>query len=275
MLILAIFALIALRLHMQTLHRLVVTVELESYWLRASWPSHSNRVERIYYINLKKNTERRNQTEEWLKRQSIPYQRIEALVGTDNDTCLEGMTPQRCRGIIGLAKTNLEIMKSHDVSGLTLVFEDDYVVQRDLRQAVRDTLQLVPNDWDIIRWDCKGPVRSSFPVLVKTNETVVFRTAHLLPCRGGMNESFCKFCGSTHAMLWRETSLPKIEQLWAKLPLDDIDCRLVTTAINSYCVNMKLGVIRAPSSEWSDITRIRRPGNGTNSSRIAASMVAG
>jgi hypothetical protein len=266
-LLLAAFALVALRLQAQTLLRsLVVPVQFSAYWRPAANGTSSSPpspVERIYYINLKKNTERRRQMEGWLGRQPIPYQRVEATAGADSDPCPQGASKERCRGIAGLARTNLAIIRSRNVSGLTLVFEDDYVVERDLAGAVRDTLGRVPDDWDIIRWDCVGPVRSSFPVLLNARDMVVFRTAHLLPCRGGANESYCTFCGSTHAMLWRDASLPKIEALWAKQPFDDIDCRLVTTAINSYCVNMGLGVNRAPESEWSDITYIR-PRNATS-----------
>jgi hypothetical protein len=209
-------------------------------------------VGRIYYINLAKNIQRRTLMEKWLKEQPIPYQRIEALVGAVNDTCPKGAEPARCRGMAGLSKTNLDIIRNHDTSGFTLVFEDDFYVQKDLLQAVQATLQVVPEDWDIIRWDCVGPIRSSFPMIINTTAMTVFRAAHLLPCQ----EPTCTFCGSTHAMLWRNTSLPKIEVIWAKQPYNDIDCRLVTNEINGYCVNMNLGLNRAPSGESSDITYI-------------------
>jgi hypothetical protein len=219
------------------------------------WP-----IERIYFINLKKNTQRRRRMEDWLKQQPIPYQRIEALVGSDDDTCPSRMSPARCRGIAGLAKTNLEIIRNRDVSGLTLVFEDDYYVEKkELRYALQASLMLVPDDWDIIRFDCKGPVRSSFPVLVNTSRVVVFRAAHVNPCRDPRKEQGCNFCGSTHAMLWRNSSLPKISALWSKQPYDDIDCRLVTKEINGYCVNMNLGMNHPPEGEVSDITNIPKP----------------
>jgi hypothetical protein len=41
-------------------------------------------------------------------------------------------------------------------------------------------------------------------------------------------------------MLWRSSadqkSLMKLRKLWSKQPYDDIDCRLNTAALNSYCV---------------------------------------
>jgi hypothetical protein len=228
--------------------------------LQYNWNDRNTRilynslVSRIYYINLKKNFQRRKLMEEWLGKQPIPYQRIEGIVGTDSDcNHIVHQTPKRCRGITGLAKTNLDIIQNKNVSGLTIVFEDDFYInvdKTDLNQAVETTLQFVPNDWDIIRWECNGPIRSSFPVVVNNSKITVFRTAHMLPC----TEETCTFCGSTHAMLWRDSSLSKIKELWSIQPYDDIDCLLVTDKINSYCVNMNLGVNQPPAAEWSDVT---------------------
>jgi hypothetical protein len=42
-------------------------------------------------------------------------------------------------------------------------------------------------------------------------------------------------------MLWRhdydDDSLAKLERLWSARPLDDVDVRLTTDAVRSYCIN--------------------------------------
>jgi len=259
----------------------------------AAASAHLVPIDRIYYINLAKNTKRNALMQKWLDSTTInpyyPYTRVEAVVGLDNE-CPAGVTPERCRGMAGLAKTNLGILRRNrteesaagtkvefggnsDFAGnnhnsfspeekFTLVFEDDYYVTQPLHKALEKTLRHVPDDWDIIRWDCKGPIRSSFPVVYREEDDsfVVFRAAHLNECLNPEAEQNCLFCGSTHAMLWRHPgsdAVQKLERLWSRQPYDDIDCRLVVSPdVVGYCVNMNLGRNEPPSDEWSDITWI-------------------
>ena len=98
--------------------------------------------------------------ESWLSNQSIPYERIEAIRGESTGCVVRKTNPMRCAGISGVRETNLHIMKHKNTSGLTLVLEDDVYVQTDrLMYWVRQ----VPNDWDIIRFDCSaGRLQSNF-----------------------------------------------------------------------------------------------------------------
>ena len=110
---------------------------------------------RIYYINLKKNKERRKQIEENLGRQSaIPVVRIEAKKGPTNDSmCVKDKQEptQRCRGIGGLALSNIHIIDDWNTTGLTLVLEDDFVVWEPtkIQEAVNHAPSVVPPDWDM------------------------------------------------------------------------------------------------------------------------------
>ena len=210
-------------------------------------------VHRIYYINLSKNTERRQLMENWLSRQPIPYERISASMGRihhPEDCVLEKQFPEQCRGISGLAKTQLDIIRNHNTSGLTLVFEDDFVAKEPLDKLVKRTLKLVPDGWDVIRWDCWGDAPGSFP---RITPATVFRTTHERPCNA-MNEP-CEFYGGTHAMMWNQESVSKLERVWSQTPYDDIDARLVTDQLNSYCVNLGIGYIDSPLAESTDIPK--------------------
>jgi hypothetical protein len=218
---------------------------------------------RIYFINLAAKTQRRDFMESWLSQQAIPYQRVNATVGRlRGDDCVVGKQhPERCRGIAGLAQTELDIIHrylhwynhvSSDDGGLTIVLEDDFIATRPLQDVVDETLKLVPADWDIIRYDCWGDIPASFDVVVhnaagETKPTAsspkVFRTVHRQPCVDDYTITpprVCWFCGGTHAMLWRPEGVDKLAALWSQLPYDDIDCRLSTIeaeSIKSYCIN--------------------------------------
>lgn len=105
--------------------------------------------------------------EEWLSRQTIPFERINATIGKlSGDDCVAGkQEPRRCRGIAGLSMTELDIIRNHDVSDLTVVLEDDYELRRPVQEIVEETLRIVPSDWDVIRWNCWGPKPNAFDVM--------------------------------------------------------------------------------------------------------------
>lgn len=215
-----------------------------------------SQVERILYLNLAKNTKRNDLMKQWLQDDKvndlgIPYSRIEAMAGKDNE-CVNGIDPARCRGVAGLAQTLLKILDD-PLPGMTLVFEDDYHVTKPLSNAIEKTLKHVPSNWDIIRFDCDGPIRSSFPVIHNGTDFVVFRANHVNKCQ----ESSCTFCGGTHAQLWRDSSLDRLKDVWSSRPFNDVDCRLVwKKEFIGYCVNMKLGQLVRLQGEESDITHI-------------------
>ena len=209
------------------------------------------KVQRVYYINLLKNTQRRDLMESWLRLQPIPYERINATIGSSNpqDCVAAKQHLDRCRGLSGLAKTELDIIRNHNTSGLTLVFEDDFVAYEPLDEIVERTLKMVPSDWDVIRWDCWGEPSDLFDVL---SPGKVYRTYANVTSRNRPGW----YCGGTHAMLWREESISKLEQLWSREPFDDIDCRLTTESLNSYCVNIGIGGLEKLTVERSDIPKI-------------------
>ena len=93
------------------------------------------------------------------------------------------------------------------------------------------------NEW--IHFDCKGLKEGRYPTsFAPPNTNNVFRTAHVtLP-------PATWFCGGNHAVLIRPSSVPILKKIWSKTPYDDLDCRLTSKVIKSYCVNhniMKIG----------------------------------
>jgi Sulfotransferase family len=227
-------------------------------------------VQRIYYINLQQNVQRRDYMEAWLSQQPIPYQRINATMGnlTGEDCVPTKENPIRCRGIAGLTLTELDIMDHYNTTGgLTIVLEDDFKITQPVQTMVDATLRWVPSDWDVIRWDCWGVLPPSFDVLVpggggdtsdnNNNNPKVFRTVHRRPCNSSEtnNEPPCWFAGGTHAMMWRPESVSKLQAVWSPKPYNDIDSRLTTESLQSYCVNnMNMGEL--DQSTDSDIPKI-------------------
>jgi hypothetical protein len=236
-----------------------------------AWRGHSNdeiRINRIYFINLDINTRRRAFMERWLSNQTIPFERIPGKVGDSSDTCKKIKSdPTRCRGIAGLAKSDISIIDSYNTTGLTLVLEDDCIAKN--MTLLHESISVVPNDWDVIRFNCWGLIPADFPLLhVERKHELqiakVFETRHdkELPCKATTKRScHIEFCGGTHAMVWRGgESVQKLRKLWGKIPHNDIDCDLTEAAerynITSYCINFRKGVGLAHN--------IRFTGEGTN-----------
>ena len=209
-------------------------------------------IDRIYYINLAKNVKRREFMESWLGQQPIPYERVEAIVGDSTGaSCVPKKSrPKQCMGLSGIAMTNLHIMDEYNTTGYTMVLEDDYFIN--LTAVEKYVRNWVPNDWDVVRFKCWSSPPSTFRhINARTT-----RTAH--EGRTCKAKERCWYCGGNHAALWRESSVPKLREIWSELPYDDIDCRLTTDKINSYIVRMnpKEGYSNNPKGEESDIPKI-------------------
>jgi hypothetical protein len=237
--------------------------------------SNENRIDRIYFINLDNdinldnNRRRRAFMEGWLSNQTIPFERIPGRVGDPSDTCVKGKTdPERCRGIAGRAKTEVSIIDSYNTTGLTLVFEDEWSAENITR--LQESISVVPNDWDVIRFNCWGSrIPSDFPKLhVERKHELqikkVFETRHTkkLPCNA--TKEFCRgpFCGGTHAMVWRGgESVQKLRKLWGEIPYNDIDCDLAAGKYNitSYCINFRTGVGVVRNKEVGNFSNIPKP----------------
>jgi len=215
------------------------------------------RIDRIYYINMDKNQKRRELMEGWLKDQTIPYQRFSAMRGGENVTCKNNTKNdhrERCRGIAGVAMSNVAIMDQRNTTGLTLVLEDDYQVKN--MTLLEESLKHIPSDFDVVRWDCWGRKPKEFQWMNKH----AFRTACINATTG--KEMGCSrwFCGGNHATLWRGgRSLQKLRDIWSS-PYDGIDCLLTTAKLKSYCINGKfrgkIGNLVKVKGEKTDIPKV-------------------
>jgi len=202
-------------------------------------------IDRIYYINLDTNPCRRSFMEGWLSQQPIPFLRVPGIIGREGLCTKSRSAPARCRGVSGLAQTDVSIIDNYNTTGITLVLEDDFKVVE--FEKLLTAVSLVPKDWDIIRFDCWG----RHPSTLERMKNFTFRTAHRKPCNRTKEQ--CEFCGGTHAMLWRGDRIQNIRKIWSKQPYSDIDCRLTNSDIHSYCVNIGIGEFHVFSSERTNI----------------------
>jgi hypothetical protein len=211
----------------------------------------SHPIDRIYYLNLPKNALRKQNMEFWLgQQQSIPYKRIEAEVGAATNQCI-GWKQGKCVGISGLDRTLVKLIDQENTTGFSLILEDDFVSSDDMDWSrLQAALHLVPDDWDILRFDCWSTWRGH---LDWVNEYVA-NTSHYR--KASSCEWDCDFCGGTHSMLWRGSSVHKLRDMWSSMPYEDADCAITQwgdRGIRSYCINMGLGDLYYIDSELSDI----------------------
>lgn len=195
-------------------------------------------IDQIYYINIDNRTDKRDFMESWLKpfskQHSIPYQRITAKPGFANQC--KGVSSddrKRCLGRKGLLNSNLYIMNMYNTKGYTLILEDDFQIKH--YDRLLNSVKKVPEDWDVIRFDCWTDTASLDPEDEFPQFEFGFRT--VTPPNGTW------FCGGTHATLWRSDRLSILRQIWKfpKLPNLDIDCLLSDDNIKSYCVQANVG----------------------------------
>lgn len=214
----------------------------------------TRKIDRVYYSNLRKNVLRKTMMNFWLNDdplRRVPFKRINAQVGNlTRDSCIEDKnTTQRCRGVVGLARTLLYILEKEPMNGTTLILEDDYFITDPGFRRIEASLAMVPDDWDLIRFDCRDVYQVDLqwlnPFVVKSNK---FRE------REGCER--CFFCGGTHAMIVREESVSKLKAMWGQTPFDDVDCIIGRTEwLNSYCINIGIGDMYNFFAEGSDIPK--------------------
>jgi hypothetical protein len=219
--------------------------------------------------------------EDWLRNnQTIaPFQRIVAMVGNDTDACSGKKliaSNQRCRGVAGLSKSMINIIDNFNTTGMTLVLEDDFFIW-DMTGLLLSLNSLpIPNDWDILRFDCWGDRLTNFVPRLHSfgvgpgriaNWTEGYRVKGIFETKltsANRTGNVYHFCGGTHAMLWRGgESLRKLRSLWGSVPYGDIDCRLTRPFqdelnIKSYCINQpkRIGASHHPDDERTNIPKI-------------------
>jgi hypothetical protein len=199
-------------------------------------------IDRIYYINIDNRTDKRDFMESWLKpfskQYSILYQRVSAKSWDDScNRIVNDVAKKNCLGVKGLRNTNIDIMNHYNTTGYTLVLEDDFQITDYTR--LLDGVKKVPNNWDVIRFDCWGKPKV---------EVQTFDFGFLTNKSG--------YCGGTHATLWRSDRLSILRNIWEhpKRPSVGIDCLLADGDIHSYCLQIEIG---ARSSFKSDIPKNR------------------
>jgi hypothetical protein len=230
--------------------------------------SQDTAIQRIYFINLESAVKRRQFMEKWLSGTNVAYERIEAQELAVSDLLVDkrcGLSvcptigcplqdPQRSCAVRGLIASNIKIMDTKNTSGLTLVLEDDYKIKIRL---LSDAIKLVPQDWDVIRFNCKGLRRHlppSFNVTLRSGLRI-FKT-QCGRTRTSADKQ-CTYCGGSHATLWRGgDSVKKLRALWSRMPAIGIDCALTTDTLQSYCVNGEFGSFDKQLQKISSIPKL-------------------
>ena len=93
--------------------------------------------DKVVVINLDRRQDRMEQLDPQLKRLGIEYERYSAI-----DGLAEGINP-----IHAGRMSHIEVMKQ--VTGLTLILEDDALFVDDFNQRFEEVMPDLPSDWDI------------------------------------------------------------------------------------------------------------------------------
>jgi hypothetical protein len=220
------------------------------------------RIDKIIYHNLARNQLRRKSMEHWLSEQPIPYTRAEGLTGNTTGCASNIQTEARCRGVSGLLFTLVHIIDHYNMTGTTLILEDDIIIVDKYLERLELALPLVPDDWDIIRFDTWGVNWTSYGSFEfqSVNDYVLNTTTYDIgtPCAETVWEGPCQLFGGTYAMLFREQSVHKLRDLWSKPPYGDADGAISdgtgSNGIRSYSLQIGIFEHRLLKSEFSQIS---------------------
>jgi hypothetical protein len=218
-------------------------------------------LDNIFYLNLPRRVDRDKSMMRWLPNLSknyndIPIHRVKAIPGNSSAQCdVMHNDPRECRGIMSILMNNIRIFDSNIGGDIFMVLEDD--IQKFNPVRVEAAMNVVPNDWDVIRFDCYGTISSHLqksvlstnPFLLKTNYSDEVKAMSY--AEQEKNE-YHWYCGGTHAVIYRKKALKTLKKIYSSKPYIDMDCALNTNKINSYCFNdniVKLDMKQAMTSD--------------------------
>jgi GR25 family glycosyltransferase involved in LPS biosynthesis len=117
-------------------------------------------VDKVFVINLDKDTERLASIDKQLRSCNVQYERFSGILGkhVGNDSRLTPFCAQFCTdGIKGCALSHRTIWEEaiSNKYKAVMVLEDDVVVPPNFQDKVRDIFQRVPDDWEVIYLGCK------------------------------------------------------------------------------------------------------------------------
>ncbi len=117
-------------------------------------------VDKVFVINLDKDTERLASIDKQLRENNILYERFSGVVGkhVGYDPRLTPFCAQFCTdGIKGCALSHRGIWEKaiENKYETIMILEDDANLQPSFQEEVRDILQRVPEDWEVIFLGCR------------------------------------------------------------------------------------------------------------------------
>ena len=254
----------------------------------------NTRIGKIIYHNKPKDKLRKQYMESWLDDQSVPHQRNELQVpdmskktksGNDGSSLCKKKVKDHCQSVMGKSKSlmrTLQGIKKEQGTGLvknaplpppsgtgkygtTLLLDDNISPVDGGLDRMEAALQLVPDDWEIIRFDCWGISDFNFEWVNKyvLDVSEYKKEEHCMwkdnTCGSDLKkrceeklagDGWCAasnkgvFSGGSHALLVRDTtthlrSIDKLVNTWRTQPYDFVDKVIGGRGwLRSYCVNI-------------------------------------
>ena len=139
---------------------LLITILLKNY--RFQMEKYSNKIDKIFVINLKKNTERLEKFMENAKKANIEVERFDGIYGkdlndNDSDILKYFVKGHKLRpGQIGCALSHIKIWEKVIKNNYNnvLVFEDDAIIPQNFWGKFNKAFNELPDDWDMLLLGC-------------------------------------------------------------------------------------------------------------------------
>ena len=188
-------------------------------------------IDQMFYMNYDKDIEKKQKMEDWLSwflpNRHISFYRVPLLKGLPYVCAFDD--EEKCIKESGKVDTLLYLMHSKKFKkhGVSLVLQDD--VQVTDMHRLRLAANLVPCDWDVIRFDCPLESENDLP----NWNNYAYQT--------NQGRKIQPFVDSSRVMLLRDDKFDKIAEAINVSPRIELDAALSWKHLNSYCVNVGIG----------------------------------
>ena len=232
----------------------------------------------IFYINRDKDIHKMKRMEKMIEDINLPQERFSAICPTPEDIAPTGKFHSfykkskiiEARKYFGEPLNNIDLDRyelgtlgcylSHyfllrrayalkDRAESVIIMEDDCQLNAESLEEINNTLEKLPDDWDILRstWSASDSLKKinfSHPLLSEFSQSMYQNCLKDIRDLSQRRPLICpvihSFCGGTHFQIIKVQSIPKIMHYLQSHPIIPIDSMYVTNKLNVYDRKMKI-----------------------------------
>lgn len=198
----------------------------------------SNRIDHIFYINLDRRTDRKEQIEDELTKMQLPFERFSAIARTP--------------GCVGCCYSHLSVIKLAKERGYknVLIFEDDFtfiVSKEDFERRLNSFFDLYEDKYDVFMLSYNLRESIDVPLPAEGNYDFQMKQVHFAQTASAYIVNSSYYDKLIRLYEWAFPMLEKTGQHW--IYMNDVVWKTLQQTDSWYCMEPRFGIQRESFSD--------------------------